>query len=200
MSGPIIIGVLGLFVTWFMNKRQTQANYETQLQLEKQKYLTQKDLDRQKFQAELISKMIETGNEAESAQNLLFLIRSGLIDDPEHKIENLANEGAVAVLSPRSYTSGAYRGIPPEGVGGRDPELNLLKNRDLPPKEEKYELMTIAGIIALQPVHAGETLDKPRRDWPVEARNEIRRWESKGIQVGDISGEPYFRVPPRPTQ
>jgi hypothetical protein len=183
VSGPILLGMAGLLVTWFVNKRQTQANYETQLHLERQKYQTQRELDKQKFQAELISKMIETGNQAASAENLLFLIDGGLIDDPGNKIRKLADQGKVAVLSARSYVSGAYRGIPPEGVGGRDPELNLLKNRDLPPKGGKYESMTIADMIALRPARADETLDKSRRDWSTEARNEIGAWENKGVQV-----------------
>lgn len=56
-------------------------------------------LEREKAQSNLILKAIETGNIQDSATNLRFLIRAGLLDDPSGKIVASLNEpGGVPTL------------------------------------------------------------------------------------------------------
>jgi hypothetical protein len=48
------------------------------------------ELERQKFEAALIEKALDTKDQQASARNLLFLLQAGLISDPEGKISALA--------------------------------------------------------------------------------------------------------------
>src|SRR5207244_2479100 len=84
-------------------------------------------------------------------------------------------------LPPRAYTSGEFEGIPPEGVGG-DPDLNVLKNRDRPPKQQ-YVSMTLEEIIAQRVEPAPEVDRAPRRNWSEKTLAEITRIENQGVIV-----------------
>jgi hypothetical protein len=81
------------------------------------------------------------------------------------------------------YTTGLFQGCPPEGSGG-DPDLNHLKNRDLPPPD--YQPMTVAQIAAYLPLHALE-MTRSRRRWSQFALAEAAQWENRGVVV-----EGYF--------
>lgn len=64
------------------------------------------NLERQKFQSELILKAIETGNGEAATKNLLFLVRLGFIPDPTGKIAQLQhNPSDAPVLPAASKTS-----------------------------------------------------------------------------------------------
>lgn len=84
-------------------------------------------------------------------------------------------------FDPSAFTTGVFRGCPPEGRGG-DPDLNQLKNRDLPPPT--FEPMLIDDIVATVPPVAS-TLPRTlhRANWPQEALDEVAPWESMGVML-----------------
>jgi len=66
-------------------------------------------LERQKSQSLIILKAIETGSAKDAANNLLFLVRAGLLDDPAHRIEELLKKSEdVPVLPSRLGQDGPY--------------------------------------------------------------------------------------------
>jgi len=165
-AATMAVALIGLLGTAIAALIQARSNYRTQT-----------DLEKRKFESDLILKSIETGDVAASTRNVLFLLKAGFIADPEGTIARLAQDAdAVPVLPPRAYSSGAFEGIPPEGVGG-DPDLNVLKNRDLPPRQ--YTPRALQEIIA-QPA---PTTSGPRRTWPEDARSRIAELESQGVVV-----------------
>jgi hypothetical protein len=86
----------------------------------------------------------------------------------------------AVVTDSTQFTTGTFEGCPAEGSGG-DPELNRLKNRDLPPPA--YEPVTVEAILADVPAHAEETAHGGRSGWSDAARNEIGRSENRGVIV-----------------
>lgn len=137
--------------------------------------------DQSKFESDLILKATVTGNPDESTQNLLFLLDAGFIRDPKGKIAALAkNPSRVFVLPPVAYTSGAFEGIPAEGVGG-DAAVNVLRNRDLPPKQ--FTLMTLEKIGALPTPNVPDEQSSTRSSWPQEILKEVNGIGSQGVMV-----------------
>jgi len=169
-NATIAVALIGLLATAIAAMIQARSNSKTQT-----------SLDRSKFESDLILKSIETGDLAAATRNLKFLLKAGFIKDENGKIASLAEDAdAVPVLPPRAYTSGLFEGIPPEGVGG-DPEVNVLKNRDQPPKQ--FTPMTLEAIVALPSPNDEEIGSLPRSQWPPEARQTVERFEAKGIVV-----------------
>jgi hypothetical protein len=78
------------------------------------------------------------------------------------------------------FTTGDYEGCPPEGSGG-DPDLNRLKNRDLPPPA--YEPIAIPDLLANQSPALLEAGRKERASWPRTALAQAIQWESRGVSV-----------------
>jgi hypothetical protein len=160
---------------------QARSNYQTQTAAEKIKFQSESNLERTKFESDLILKAVETGDQAASTRNLVFLLKAGFIRDEHGTITALAKDAdAVPVLPSRAYTSGAFEGIPPEGVGG-DPDLNVLKNRDLPPPQ--YVPMTLEEIVTLPTPSAPEINTGRRSSWSQKALEGITRIEARGVTV-----------------
>ena len=84
----IIAGLTGLLGTAAGTYYQGSQN----LKLESSKFEFNKEIERQKEKHELITKMIGTGNSEQAAKNLLFLVKAGLIEDPDQRITKLASE------------------------------------------------------------------------------------------------------------
>jgi hypothetical protein len=78
------------------------------------------------------------------------------------------------------FTTGKFRGCPPQGDGG-DPELNRLKNRDLPPPA--LVPMTLADLLDETPEEAIAMGKRKRSNWTAEARSEVAPMESLGVQL-----------------
>lgn len=78
------------------------------------------------------------------------------------------------------FTTGDFEGCPPEGDGG-DPDLNRLKNRDLPP--ESYSSKIIEQILADHPSLAEQIGKANRAEWSDEARQEVAERENRGVTV-----------------
>jgi hypothetical protein len=165
-TGTIAVALIGLLGTAVV----ALINYRAQTRAEKSK-----------FESDLILKAIETGDTTASTRNLLFLLKAGFIRDPDGTINALASDAdSVAVLPPRAFTSGPFQGIPPEGVGG-DPDLNILKNRDRPPRQ--YSPMTVEQVISLPVFEKAELKGFRRSQWPLETLEKIAAIESGGAIV-----------------
>ncbi len=93
-----------------------------------------------------------------------------------------------------SHTTGDFKGCPPEGkgkkgpsgkVGPFDPDLDRLKNRDLPPAE--FEDLAVSDLLDNVPAKAVKARKakggKKRACWPQDARDEVAEWEGKGARV-----------------
>ena len=80
-----ITAVLGLFGAVLTNYFQQEANLK---------------VEKQKNQAELITRSISTGDPESSAKNLIFLLDLGLIQDTQGKIEKLRTKPADAPTLP----------------------------------------------------------------------------------------------------
>jgi hypothetical protein len=170
VNGTIAVALIGLLATAITALIQGRANYRTQRESEKRK-----------LESDLILKAIETGDLGASTRNLKFLLKGGFIEDPHGTIALLAEDvNSVPVLPARAYTSGAFKGIPAEGVGG-EPEFNILKNRDVPPK--LYTPMTIEKMLALPLPGSAEVIRGPRSNWPTTVHTEIDRIESQGVTL-----------------
>lgn len=66
-------------------------------------------LEHQKAQASIVLKAIETGSAKDAANNLHFLVKAGILEDPSHKLENLLkNTEEVPVLPARLGQEGLY--------------------------------------------------------------------------------------------
>ena len=81
LTAAIITGIIGLIGIGIANYLQAQANLK---------------LEREKFETSLIIKAIETGNPEAAAKNLLFRVRTGLIQDRTGKILALENNPEAA--------------------------------------------------------------------------------------------------------
>src|SRR5262249_54708752 len=76
-------------------------------------------------------------------------------------------------------TTGAFHGCPPQGRGG-GPDLNQLKNRDLPPPS--FEPTLIDDMIAyVSPTASTLPPSLKRADWPRAALGEGSPWEGVGV-------------------
>jgi len=82
---PVWVAVLGLFLTVYQGCVNGQ-------------------LEKDKAQASLILKAIETGNVKDSATNLRFLIEAGLLEDPSGKITALLNKPGDVPKLPGSHS------------------------------------------------------------------------------------------------
>ncbi|MBI1745236.1 MAG: hypothetical protein HYR55_01450 [Acidobacteria bacterium] len=82
---------------------------------------------------------------------------------------------------PFAYSSGPFHSCPSIGRGG-DPDLNVLKNRDLPPPA--FDPMIIDDILGYVPPTAS-TMGRSvkRADWPQEAWDDVTPWESSGVVI-----------------
>ncbi len=90
----------------------------------------------------------------------------------------VAGSGAAAADEP--HTTGDFKGCPPAGKGG-DPDLNALKNRDVPPSA--YEDQALADVLKNKPSAAWDMGPKRRAEWTAEARASVADWEAKGFRV-----------------
>src|SRR5262249_13223446 len=105
----IIAGLTGLLGTAAGTYYQGSQN----LRLESSKFEFNKEIERQKEKHELITKMIGTGDSDQAAKNLLFLVKSGLIEDPDQRIAKLASETEnVPVLPSTSSSSQPFESGP----------------------------------------------------------------------------------------
>jgi len=91
-----------------------------------------------------------------------------------------AGASSATGASAKKFTTGTYKGCPPEGEGG-DPDLNRLKNRDLPPP--KVEEVTVSEMIEEVPGAAADMGRKKRAAWTAEARKEVAETEGHGLKI-----------------
>jgi hypothetical protein len=93
-SNGIILALVGAFAAILSSSLQGYFNLR---------------LERQKAQASITLKAIETGSAKDAANNLLFLVRAGLLDDPAHRLEALLKKpDEVPVLPARLGQEGLY--------------------------------------------------------------------------------------------
>ena len=96
----------------------------------------------------------------------------------------------VTASPAQQHSTGDFHGCPPNGdataTSPSDPDLNALKNRDVPPNS--YITKKITAII--NDVPAASDAGKKRRDrWTTAQRNSVATKESTGIQVvGFLAG------------
>ena len=107
-SSPLLIavitGIIGLISIGIANYLQSRANSV----LEREKFESTAKLEREKFESSLILKAIETGNPEAATRNLLFLVKTGLIQDRTGGITALQNKPGSAPVLP--LTGKAYQG------------------------------------------------------------------------------------------
>ena len=92
------------------------------------------NLERQKFESNLILKAVETGDQKEAIDNLNFFVKAGFIEDSKNKISNLIKEDMVPVL-PRSDGASHSRKI----------ELKISSSRDVYTIGEKIDFQVKAN-------------------------------------------------------
>ncbi len=88
--------------------------------------------------------------------------------------------GSGLAASGDQQSTGAFNGCPPTGKGG-DPDLNALKNRDVPPAT--YQDMGLADVLKNTPSAAWAMGTKHRAEWTAEAKASVADWEAKGFRV-----------------
>ena len=106
LTAPAILAALIAGLVALTTAVITGIVSEHQLKLEKAKSDLQAQLDRDKFEFELIMQAVKTGNPDQAAQNLDFLVRSGLIAEYALPIRNY--------LTLRRPHEGKY--LPPDGA------------------------------------------------------------------------------------
>src|SRR5207247_8001657 len=77
---------------------------------------------------------------------------------------------------PLSYSTGTFHGCPARGKGG-DPDLNLLKNRDLPPPS--YQNYTVSQILSLP----HDLPSAKRVHWSSADLDRVSQYERLGVKV-----------------
>jgi len=108
LSSPLAIaiatGLIGILATGAGALIQSRANLE---------------LERQKFESELILKAIGTGDQRTAANNLLFFRQLGLIRDPNGKIDQLAraHDSTIPVLPLPITSSPLFGATVPSVIG-----------------------------------------------------------------------------------
>src|SRR2546428_14170141 len=85
--------------------------------------------------------------------------------EPHRPHPHPSPEGAR--YDPRQFSTGVFEGCPQAGEGG-DPDLSLLKNRDLPPPS--YVPMTVGEVVNGLPGSLPVGRDNPRRPWTGQER------------------------------
>jgi hypothetical protein len=90
-TATIAVAALGLLGTALLALMNNRSNYRTQT-----------DLEKMKLESSLIFKAIETSDLAASTRNLLFLVESRLISDPQGRIAALAKNPDKVPMLPRS--------------------------------------------------------------------------------------------------
>ncbi len=86
-------------------------------------------------------------------------------------------------------TTGVFHNCPPAGSGPNfgplpakaDPDLNRLKNRDVPPAS--YLPVPLKYFLKLKPNQMKAMRDRPRAQWTDAARAEAADWEKRGVTV-----------------
>ncbi len=93
---------------------------------------------------------------------------------------SLALRAQNTPYDPGKFTTGVFRGCPPEGQGG-DPDLNDLKNRDLPPAS--FSPLDFSAVMTQLPqdLPAGKT--ENRATWSDSDRSRAVVWESQGVSI-----------------
>ncbi len=77
-----------------------------------------------KAQSDLVIEAIKTGDPQRAAKNLLFLVRLGLLDDPDGKIQSALShpEDAPYLPSPQAHSGYGEGGYGAGPYGGRKPK------------------------------------------------------------------------------
>lgn len=113
LDNPVLLGtfvtaflalntVVGGLATWFgeIQRQNTEVvRLESQLSAEAERLQSDLALEKRKLETDLILKAIQTGNADQSRVNLWFLLRAGLISDPDGSIAMFLSE-ASPVMPP----------------------------------------------------------------------------------------------------
>jgi hypothetical protein len=108
VTTTILAGIIGLLGTGVGAMTQGWSNRT----LERDKFEFNKQIEREKNKANLILKAVETGDPEDAKTNLLFLVKAGLIQDPDGLISKLANDPATVPVLPTGGSSSETATIP----------------------------------------------------------------------------------------
>lgn len=98
----IIAGLLGFLTSSYVSYLNNQGT----LQVEQQKEKAEGEQDLQKRKANLILEAVKVGDKQKAADNLLFFIDAGLLDDPDGRIKSLLKKSVSPVLPGPKDVSG----------------------------------------------------------------------------------------------
>jgi hypothetical protein len=103
LSNPLVLGALitafvalnSSIITYFSSTQQHSldaAKFQLQTQLDQLKFQNERELNERRFRADLILKMIATGNPDQARENLSFLLDAGLLPDSDNRLRNYLEE------------------------------------------------------------------------------------------------------------
>jgi len=138
-SNPLLLGIIGAIIAASGNLYGTWLNTDNQITVESNKISSQRDSEKRKAEADRISEAIKLPSTAESAERLSFLIKVGLVTDPNTQaaLQYYLNEKLVGKVPSQKSE--------PSSDGGQAGAPRDMPDANKAPIVENYESGWLGG-------------------------------------------------------